>query len=550
MEFPNVKLLGYAHSNNFWGDKNFRYGSTISLTINGYILDLSNGSGVENIIKESETLSKSLGVSQEIEINGNSYGEGKITNISFDSGNWTRLTEYTATIEFLKDGYFDDSFNGDAFDSVISSVKVNAKYLEDFSDDFSLNYDSNGNFLNGDQSIRIKFSNLFKGDRITAAKTLAQDLLSNSKARNLVHESFSDPSKNLKEYFSETYNLVDGSCSFKRTFSHPNNGECYSEKMSTSFDVNEDGIVTVTESNIIKGECGTSEALYLGALSRFNSEIGGAYSRCNAIFNKYKSSSGIEIVAALIDKKTNFTVKKNKFSGTIEYSVSFNNDPANAEDCKTEKILEISRGEDFIWNVSVKGSFIGVGKVGIHGSPPLKIDSAFACYSDYVSAAESDAESFYRDNADPVSTGSILQMISKNFTSSVYQGRVEFTFSFSDDPRLDMSSEVRKKTLKVGEDFAVKVHNDFLIPGGSSAYAVAQLANQSTQGINRVEGSFECAVSTLPFCGFNFYEEAKNLANSNRGSSLYLDSFSFSSDEIEQTVNFSAEYKYSGPSTV
>ncbi|MGA0108803.1 MAG: hypothetical protein ACO3IA_06630, partial [Candidatus Nanopelagicales bacterium] len=82
MEFPNAKFLGYTHSNNFWGDKNFRYGSTVSLTINGYILDLSNGSGVEKVITDSETLSKSLGVNQLIEINGNSYGEGKITNIS------------------------------------------------------------------------------------------------------------------------------------------------------------------------------------------------------------------------------------------------------------------------------------------------------------------------------------------------------------------------------------------------------------------------------------------------------------------------------------
>jgi hypothetical protein len=545
MDFPNVKLLGYTHSNNFLGEKNFRYSSVATLTINGYILDLVETSGVKTVIEACENLSSALGSNQSIMINGNSYGEGRITNISFDSGNWVRVTEYTATIEIFKKAslfaFSDAAFNG----GVVGSLGDISQYVEDFSENYSLDYDSNGDFLNGSQSINLSFSSLFAGDRVSAAKALAVSLFANSKAIDLVHDPLGAPASDLKEFFSETYNLIDGSCSFTRNFSHPNNSNCYSEKRSTSFDFGEDGIVTVTESSTIKGECGDGDAIFNNALSRFNSVIGSAYSRCSSVFSSYKTKGGITIEKDLIDKVVQKTVKKNRFSGVIEYSVSFNNDPANEDECVTEKVLEVSRSEDFIWTVSARGSFIGVGKIG----SVEKFNSAFACWTAYSGSVEGDASVFYSSN---VSNPRALNLITKGNTSEPYKGVVSYDYSFTDDPSINMSSPVRRKILTVTEGFATQIHNDFLIPGGSKRYAVAQLAGQATQGTRRVEGSLECSSPTLPFCGFDYYTSAESDANAKKGSGtdLYLESFSFSSDEIEQTVNFSAEYKYSTATTV
>ena len=140
MNFTNVKLLTYEHKNNFWGDKGFRYGTTVSLSINGYILDLANTSGVKDVFQACKSLSDALGVYQDIIIDNINYGKGKITNVSFDSGNWVKVTEYTVSIEIIDKGnlsnasYADSDFSG----GIISGIKDNAEYLEDFQESYSM----------------------------------------------------------------------------------------------------------------------------------------------------------------------------------------------------------------------------------------------------------------------------------------------------------------------------------------------------------------------------------------------------------------------------
>ena len=134
MDFQNVKLLTYDHKNNFWGDNGFKYGSTVSFSINGYILDLTNTSGVTDIFQACKSLSDSLGSYQEIIVNGVNYGRGKITDISFDSGNWVKVTEYNISIEIIQEGDL-VSFAGDEFDGdIIPSIKSSAEYLEEFTE--------------------------------------------------------------------------------------------------------------------------------------------------------------------------------------------------------------------------------------------------------------------------------------------------------------------------------------------------------------------------------------------------------------------------------
>ena len=149
MDFQNVKLLTYDHKNNFWGDKGFKYGSTVSFSINGYILDLTNTSGVKDVFQACKSLSDSLGSYQEIIVNGANYGKGKITAVSFDSGNWVKVTEYNVSIEFLQEGDL-VSFSGDEFDGgIISSIKSSAEYLEEFTESYSCEYSSNDNTVSG-----------------------------------------------------------------------------------------------------------------------------------------------------------------------------------------------------------------------------------------------------------------------------------------------------------------------------------------------------------------------------------------------------------------
>jgi hypothetical protein len=540
MDFQNVKLLTYDHKNNFWGNNGFKYGSTISFSINGYILDLANTSGVKDIFQACKSLSDSLGSYQEIIVNSVNYGTGKITDVSFDSGNWVRVTEYNVSIEIIQEGDL-SSFGGDEFDGdIISSIKSSAEYLEEFTESYSCDYSSNDNSVSGTHSIDVRMSTLFSGDKIDFAKNLASVLFSKTFLEKLSEITYSKPPESTrKDYYSENYDLISGACGFKRSFSFVNSTSCFSKKRSINLSFGEDGITNVNESNSIKGEC-LSPTLFDSAETGFQSEISGVFSRCLEVFNTYKASFGIQ--NDLINKELERGVKRNKFTGEIEYNVSFTNDKRRKGDYTFEYTLDLSRSEEGIWEAVEAGSVSGNDVIGSEA----KFNKAIAGYNTEKAGILGRLDAFYV-GASPKPVGATLKLITRNLGYQPYEGVVSYSWSTTDDLTLDMSSDIRRKSIEITDSKATRIHNDFLVPGGTSAYAVAQIANQSKQGERDVKGDLEISSSQLPFVGNTYFQNCVTLANSNKGAGtdMYLESFSFSSDEIEQNVNFNAKYKYS-----
>lgn len=543
MNFTNVKLLTYEHRNNFWGDKGFRYGSTAAISINGYILDLANTSGVKDVFQACKNLSDSLSVYQDIVIDNINYGKGKITNVSFDSGNWVKVTEYTVSIEIINQGnltrasYSDSDFSN----GIIDSIKTNAEYLESFNESYSIDYSSNENGISGTHLIDIKVSSLFNGDKIKFATDLAAVLFSKTLAENISKLSYAKPSENLrKDYYSENYDSINGSCGFKRNFSYSNEASCFSRNRSISVSFGEDGNTKVTESNSIKGEC-LNPTLFDSAETGFSSEITGVFSRCNDAFTTYQTQFGI--VNPLINKELERSVKRNRFTGDIEYTISFTNDKRRKNLYTFEYTLDLSRSEDFVWNVTENGSVKGDGVLG----SVEKFNNALTGWAAEKGGIAARIQSFYTGGAKIKPSPSLLKFISKNTTHAPFEGFISYSYNYTDDTTLDMSSQIRRKSIDITDSKPTRIHNDFLIPGGVVKYAVAQAANQSKQGERTVAGNLEISSSTLPFVGKSYFTDCVNLANTYKGtgSDLYLESFSFSSDEIEQNVEFDAKYKYS-----
>lgn len=541
MDFQNVKLLTYEHKNNFWGDKSFRYSSTVSMSIKGYILNLSNTYGVKDVFTACKTLSDSLNLYSDILINGQNYGRGKITGVTFDSGNWVKVTEYTASIEIIQEGSIFD-FAGKEFDGgIISSIKGGARFLEDFSESYSADYSSNEDSISGSHSIDIKMSTLYSGNKIDFAKNLASVLFSKTFIEKLSEITYSKPSESLrKDYYSENYNTITGACGFKRNFSYSNTSDCFSRKRSVTINFGEDGITNATESNSIQGEC-LSSTLFDSAEAGFASEISGAFARCQGVFGTYQTQFGI--VNPLIDKELERSVKRNKFTGEIEYSVTFTNDKRRKNLYTYEYTLDLSRSEDFIWSAVESGSIKGDGVIGSDD----KFNQALTGWSTENVGITARVTSFYTANAKIKPSPSSLKFITKNITYQPFEGVVSYSWSYTDDTTLDMSSEIRRKSIEINDSKATRIHNDFLIPGGVVVYSIAQAASQSKQGERDVKGNLEITSSAVPFVGNNYFNNCVTLATSNKGTGadLYLEGFSFSSDEIEQNVEFSAKYKYS-----
>lgn len=95
----NIEVLGYNHQNNFLGEKSFQYSTTKTLSIRGYVLDLTNTVGVKDIFTDVNRIKNIAQNFYNIIIKGQNFGIGKITSLSFDEGNWVRSTKYNADIE-------------------------------------------------------------------------------------------------------------------------------------------------------------------------------------------------------------------------------------------------------------------------------------------------------------------------------------------------------------------------------------------------------------------------------------------------------------------
>jgi len=553
MNFENVKLLSYEHKNNFWGDSSLRYGSTVSISINGYILNLSNSFGAKDIFNTCKALSDGLGSNQDIIINGVNYGEGKIKGVTFDSGNWVKVTEYNVSIEIPKPGNLVDILNAKEFDNnVISSISTYAHLIEEFSESYSIDYSSNEDSINGSHSIDIRMSSLFNGDKIAYSKSLAQVLFSKTFTEKLSEISYKKPNDGLrKDFYSENYDTINGRCGFNRTFSYSNTDECFSKQRSISISLGDDGITTVSESNKIAGKC-LQPTLFASAELGFSSEITGSFYRCSGMLTNYKTKFGI--VSGLIQNELKRSVKRNSFNGEIEYEVSFSNDPRKSGFYYYEYTLDLSRQQDFIWNASEAGSIRGSGLVGT----TAKFDNAISGWNIESGNINSRVTGFYNDQALIKPTGAELKLINKNFSRQPYDGLLTYNFSYTDDLNLNMLSDVRKTSISLTDSKATKIHNDFVIVGGASAYSVAQDTSQSKQGEIDVKCDLDICSPSNPFAGKPYLQSGVSIISGyvnsyiigQYGSSLnnldgYVDSLSFSTDEIEQTCNLNAKLKYS-----
>ncbi len=358
-----------------------------------------------------------------------------------------------------------------------------------------------------------------------------------------------------KDFYSETYDKIDGKCGFKRNFSYANSTDCYTKQRSLSVSFEEDGIATITESNKINGNC-LQPDLFGSAEIGFASEITGAFIRCSGALNNYKIPFGIQ--SGLIRDEVNRSIKRNKFNGEIEYSIVFSNDQRRKGLYFHEYTLDISREQDYIWNVSEAGSIRGSGRAG----EQIKFNNAYTGWKIESPGISSRASGIYSNEAKIKPVGSSLKLINKTLDFEQFDGVVSYNFSFTDDLNLNMNSEIRRTASSITDSKPTMIHNDFVIIGGASSYAIAQPANQSKQGELDIKSDLEISSLTIPFVGNKYLNSgfrivtgvANDYSISDNGSSLktldgYLESLSFTTDEIQQTCSVNAKFKYSKKAT-
>lgn len=550
MIFNNVRLLGYSHENSFFGENSFIFSSKKNIRLQGYILDLTNFNGVSNIFTEVQNLTIGAKDFQEIIINGENYGVGKVTSFSVSAGNWVRTTEYEANIQVLSEMPI-SNIDSQEFDSLDLNDKK-LELLKNFSESFNLDFDVQNKILGGQHQIEIEYDANNKNiNLIKLAQSLAVELLKTLPSN--LYEGNYTARTNYQVYNTESYDVTNGKAGFSRNFSYSteNTNKPYSIVRNNSITLNEEGIATVSENCEIKGIGGTSASLYSDALSGLNQEIVGAYSRCVDFFNTYKIKFNIS--QNLNSQFLNKNIKINKFTGVINYEVSFDNDKKNQDpNYSWEYSLTLDRGTDGIWTISEDGQIIGNGTPGNTGSKYQKAESGWNIVKNNILSR---IQSFYNSEASIKPNSPVLKNISQSINREKYNGQISYGYNYTDDQTIIENDPdgVKKILIEKSDTNLSPIIKNFIIP--NNTHTLVQNRSLKQQGTYTVSVKMDIGCVSGVFDGSKFINRLQTLATFGSRATdnfepldpqdYYLESATFTSDEIEQNVSYEAVYKYS-----
>lgn len=359
--FTDATLLGYEVSNNFLGEGLFSLNGKKNISIKG-IFDnrFSNkiSEGVKDSIEDIKVLeSESFNVYDDVFINGYNLGKGRILNVSFPNPNPIRIGEYNYQIEIIQTG----DFKFAPSDSIYGSISALTGVILNFNENFSFNYQENSD-LNYNHQIDIQYYD--DGSNVTAkAKDFAQ-ILFNDNLKIGLYGPFSGIYGNLankKNYFTESYNLIDKTCSFnKNTTINLNNNLNYSNTLSHSISFDTNGKITITEEGLILGMDNTSN---FTAENYFQNEISNSYSRCQNLLFGYAGLYNLNSFGSLYNQPFNLGKTFDQYTNTIKYSVSYVNDLAFEGNLINNYNITVIRDNNNLQSYIENGEIIQIGQL-------------------------------------------------------------------------------------------------------------------------------------------------------------------------------------------
>jgi hypothetical protein len=362
--FTNATLLDYKINKNYLGEGLFTLNTTKNISIEGILDNRNNNtsSGVkQNFEKISGFLTGIVNAYDAIIVNGYNLGTGKVNNLSFLEQNPIRIGKYRYDLEIIENSNFSNVQTGDIYGTFISGV--NDKILSfdealNFNDadngDYSYNHDINVQYYDTGSN-----SNLF-----TQSKNLASSIYNDTLNIGLIgrFSGFYNILKNKKNYFSETYDIINKKCSFsKKILINKNYNTNYTTTLNHSLSFGNDGKISVTEQGVIKAIDNTLEYT---ADNYFNTELANSYSRCQNIFNSYTEKYGLGAKDSLYSEPFSLGKTANAFTNSLEYSVSYVNDPNFEGNLINNYNITITKDIQDVGIYSEQGEIIQVGQIG------------------------------------------------------------------------------------------------------------------------------------------------------------------------------------------
>ena len=327
LSITNAKLLNYNYKTNFYGE--YKFGYIQNYDVEGEIFStITNlNTNKSSNFEEFKDYILNLKEDTEISINGKNFGKGRIISIS-NAGNQNQSIAVKYNVSFEIYG----PTNSITIDGITIS---NSNLIEEFSEDFNFKLNDDG-FKECTHALNIKYRDESAGSTdpdsstgsIKKAKNLASLIFNASINFNFLNSVFNDlKTTTAKPYYKETYDLISHSCSFEKNFKIiiDNQVNNVSHEYQHSFNLNEAGIITVTEKGKIQGLGSTIATCLTNAQNQLSSIISNSYSKCNTIFNAYKNSNSLTNPDSLLASYISLRKDYDTFEGNIEYEIVYTN---------------------------------------------------------------------------------------------------------------------------------------------------------------------------------------------------------------------------------
>jgi hypothetical protein len=439
--FDNASILSYSHNPKFFGQDIFAYSIEKKISIEGYLLDLTNFSGVSGVfsgINKLKNLSKNSG---EFYVNGEYFGTGYITNIQVDGEqddpNWVRYANYKADLTVLSTGSL-LNMTGSFYD--IDTSKFNAQNLyrlNDFSETLSVNLNQEG-IYEYDRNVSFEFENGLISPLVASdiAKNIASGILSSQVPYKILSQ-YGSSFLNGKKIYKESYDLVNSKFQFTETFNKSKSGDYADALYGYNISISDDGAVSVTENIKIQS---LSTPIFEQAVTKLSSVKAGAYARCQAVYAYYYP---LETANPLntYSKENGYTV--NKYNGEIEFQSIFSNEKFIENGYDWELILEAEDNPESMTrttSLSVQG----------HGpkNSSTKWNNAKDGYSQKSSSIDSSAFGYLKIPLGKCRQGAPDFLSRETSDCSYYNGTISISKQYSDVNRQSITTTSSEESVK------------------------------------------------------------------------------------------------------
>ena len=432
-------LLGYSQSIEYFGS-DIGFKKNIEITVECVSDDITGGPSSTSVFSLVDGV-KDYG---DLFINGQGFGPAKLT--SFSAGETNMEDSISVSVSFLICEAFDDlsDLSGDYYGDY-KAAGMSGCILDSFSDTLSLSRGENSTSYTRNLSITANNSQNLT-DTAAVIRNYARVIFGfttfsfpDLTAFDSQIEDLTAP--NIKKNITETVDEIGLKFSFQESMSAGNVKGDYSLTNTHNYTKSAEGIITVSESGNILG---LLEDRFGAAEAGYATELASAKGRMVAVFNGYNDDDCAPLnekdgeLLLLTSGKT-----ENEFAGTIDYSVSSNNDPKYTDNDGNLWNYTTSVSSDGVFQTSTEqGTISGEGHE-IYNDAGM----GFGLYKKYINA-----KTFFMSKVANTVDGRLSVLISDPSPKPIsrterhapVQGTIGYSRTFSNNPRYADNDGVAK----------------------------------------------------------------------------------------------------------